>query len=150
MTAYPPAARRALAVVQQIAQRAVKAARRQRGHGDVQAALGPVGYDAAGPYVVLDSARGVFRVRPAGPGAALVGYHLALLGLGGLDPAARAAALAAHLDAALQAASADSADRSVLAGALTPLRRRLAYLEDPCAEPEACAPLPLSTGRPQP
>lgn len=127
----------------------MRAARRRRG-GDVRAVLGPVGYDGAGPYVVLDSARGVFRVRPAGPGVALVGYHLALLGLGGLDPAARAAALAAHLDAALQAAAHDPADRAVLAGALTPLRRRLADLADSYAETDPHCPLPLSPGRPQP
>jgi hypothetical protein len=90
------------------------------------------------PFVVRESGRELLRIRPAGGGAGLVGYHLALLGLGGPGPAARAAALAAHLDAALQAAAADPADRAVLLGAITPLRRRLAEFDDGPARSGPC------------
>lgn len=99
----------------------------------MRAVLGPVGYDAAGPYIVLDTVRGALRVRPAGAGASLIGYHLALLGLGGLDPAERAAALATHLDATLQAAAADPA---VLIDAISALRRHLPELADPFSGPD--------------
>lgn len=122
---------------------------------ELQVRLGRVGYDAAGPYVTLEAPGELLYVRPAGPGVGLVGYHLGLLGLGGADPVARAAALAVHLDAALQSAASAPADRGVLLGAVTPLHHRLAELvaqplcENPVIGPLSVAPS-VASGRTQP